>query len=300
MRLVVLAALTRIALAQVGGPALGLVPDGAQIRVMYGMPAAGAVGPAIASGLSNIAISPAQNFAIATNESGAAVLVLTTGAISPIGGTAAGATRIVISPTGSAAALWIPADSHFEVLTGLPAAASVQEIDASAFGSLIAFAVSDDGHLAGSFAGGMELFGTDGSVTPVAAAGRLTALTFFTQSTNLAAATPTSVSSIVNGTAAVLYQGSPKAGRELPYTWEMDGIGVSTDNRWIVAAARDGTVVTVNVASGTATRMDCGCAPEGVFAIGGTVFRLTSRGVRLVDAASGNFFDVPAAAGGSQ
>lgn len=297
MRFLMLVACAGVALAQVGGPVLGLVPDGEQIRVMYGLPAAGAVGPSIAAGFANIAISPAQNYAIATDSNGAADLVLPTGAISPIAGTAANASRIAISPAGSAAALWIPSDSHFEILTGLPAGASVQEIDATAFGPPIAFAVCDDGHLAGSFASGVELFGTDGSVTPVAVADRVMAIAFFAGNTNLAMATATRVISMTGGTATVLYEAGSAEGRELLASRSPAGIAVSIDNRWIAAAMRDGGVVTVNVASGAASKTSCGCVPEGVFGIGGPVFRLTSKGVKLIDASSGNFLDVPPAAG---
>jgi hypothetical protein len=68
---------------------------------------------------------------------------------------------------------------------------------------------------------------------------------------------------------------------------------VSSDNRWIAAAFNRGGVVTVNVATGAVTNVNCGCAPEGVFPIGGGVFRLTSKGVKVIDASSGSVWDVP-------
>ena len=51
-----------------GGPVLGYVPEGTTIRPLYGLPAAGAIGGTIDAGraFSQIAISPQQNFAIAT------------------------------------------------------------------------------------------------------------------------------------------------------------------------------------------------------------------------------------------
>lgn len=289
-----LLALARGAFAQIGGPALGLVPDGQQIRAMYGMAAAGAVGPAIASGLSNIAISPAQNFAIAMNSDGAAVLVLPSGSITPIVGTASNPGQIAISPAGTAAGLWIPSTSHFEVVTQLPGAASVLEVDASAFGLPIAFAVSDDGHLAASFASGVEMFGTDGSAAAVGIEGRVIALAFFSGSTNLAAATATTVSSIVNGTPAALYQAGAAKTTAIR---SMFGIAVSSDGRFIVAALGDAGLVSINVASGASSNLNCGCRPAGVFSLGGTVFRLTNTlsngGVVLLNASSGSFLDVP-------
>lgn len=138
--------------AQIGGPSLGLVPDGLQVRAMLGLPAAGAVGAVISGArpLSNITISPAQNYAIATAaDDSSTVIVLATGAVSGIAGAAANASRIAVSPQGTSAALWLRASSHFQILSGLPAAATAREIDVTAFGEPIAFAVSDDGQIAG-------------------------------------------------------------------------------------------------------------------------------------------------------
>jgi hypothetical protein len=282
--------------AQVAGPTLGLVPDGAQVRTMYGMPAAGAVGAVIsgASTLANIAISPAQNYAIATSTiDGSTVVVLASGTVSPIAGAAWNASRIVVSPQGSTAALWLPASSHFEVLTGLPGAPTVRDIDGTAFGQPIAFAVSDNGQVAGSWADGVRMFGTDGSVTPVAIGQRVLELAFFAQRTDLAVATLTRMISVVNGIVSVVYQFEAGPGRAMPDA--PSGISVSANSQWITAALHGGIVVTVNVSSGAGTKTSCGCDPEGVFPIGGSVFRLTSGPVKLIDASSGSVFVVPAA-----
>jgi hypothetical protein len=297
-RSILLLIATAGAWAQVAGPSLGLVPDGAQVRAMYGMPAAGAVGAVIsgASKLANIAISPAQNYAIATStDDGSTVLVLASGAVSPIAGAAANASRMVVSPQGSTAALWLPASSHFEVLTGLPGTATVRDIDATAFGPPIAFAVSDNGQVAASWPDGVRMFGTDGSVTPVAISGRVLALAFFAQRADLAVATLTRVISVVNSTVSVVYQFEAGPGRAMPDA--PVGISVSAESRWIAASLHGGVVVTVNVASGAGAKTSCGCDPEGIFAIGGSVFRLTSGPVKLIDASSGNVFVVPVARG---
>jgi hypothetical protein len=281
--------------AQIGGPSLGLVPDGAQVRAMYGMPAAGAVGAVISGGrsLANIAISPAQNYAVATGtDDGATLLVLPSGAVSPIAGAAVNASRIVVSPQGSVAALWVPAGSQIQILSGLPGAATIRSINATAFGEPTAFAVSDDGEVAGSWADGVRVFGTDGSVNPVPVNERVLALAFFAQRDDLAMATSTRVLLGVGGTVSVLNRDSTGRRPDAPA-----GIAVSSDNQWIAAALRGGIVVTVNVATGAVAQIDCGCAAEGVFPIGGGMFRLTSRGVKLIDASSGSVFVVPVAGG---
>jgi hypothetical protein len=291
-----------IALAQIAGPVMGLVPDGAEVRVMYGMPAAGAVGPAIASGLSKIAISPGQNFAIGVNRDGAVVLALASGATEPVTGVDASPDSIAISPAGSAAALWFAATSHFEIVTGLPGAPNIRRVDATAFGTPLAFAAGDDGHLAASFAGGVEMFGIDGSVAPVAVEGRVLALTFLANSANLAMATATRVMTVADGSSTTLYQAAADAGRRLRASGVPAGIAVSIDNRWMAAAMRDGSVITADLAAGTASKSDCGCIPDGVSFIAGAAFRLTGglNGVKLIEASSGNFLDVPPAAGGAQ
>jgi hypothetical protein len=281
--------------AQIGGPALGLVPDGAQVRVMVGMPAAGAVGAVISGGreLSHIAISPAQNYAIGTAADGSAWLVLATGAVSQLAGAAENASRMVVSPQGSTAALWLPASSHFQILSGLPGAAAAREVDATAFGEPIAFAVSDDGQVAASWPDGVRVFGADGSVNPVSIGERVLGLAFFAQRADLALVTMTRVLSVIGGSVSVVHEPEGGHGRQLPSP--PDGIAVSADNRWIAAAFHGGSVVTVNVAGGADAMSDCDCAPEGVFAMGGSVFRLTSKSVKLIDASSGRLFDVPPA-----
>lgn len=284
--------------AQIAGPSLGLVPDGAQVRAMYGMAEAGAVGAVIsgAGSLSNIAISPAQNYAIATSTAdGSTVLVLASGAVSPIAGAAGNASQIVVSPQGSAAALWITSSSQFQILTGLPGTPAVRQIDATVFGTPTTFAVSDDGEVAGAWADGVRIFAADESVNPVSIGERVLALAFFAQRDDLAMATGSRVISMIGGTVAVVYQEPVAKGH--PLAEGTEGIAVSSDTKWIATAIRGGIVVTVNVATGASAKLDCGCAPEGVFPIGGSVFRLTSKGVKLIDASSSSVFVVPVAGG---
>ncbi len=54
--------------AQIGGPLIGYVPDGAHIRPIYGLPAAGAFGAPLDAGrdFALTAIAPTQNFALVT------------------------------------------------------------------------------------------------------------------------------------------------------------------------------------------------------------------------------------------
>src|SRR5579863_10048618 len=105
-------ALASAAWGQLGGPVLGYLPDGGPIRTMYGFPAAGAVGAALNTGraLTVSVVSPSQNFALGVAaDTGELLLVIPGGggsgaAVSPVSGAAAHASRIVLSPDGSAAA----------------------------------------------------------------------------------------------------------------------------------------------------------------------------------------------------
>jgi hypothetical protein len=140
-------------------------------------------------------------------------------------------------------------------------------------------------------------FGPNGEVRTLLAGDRAFALAFFAGRQDLAAATRGGLYSVsdVGGSAAIgtLYtpQDSPFGLGPMP-----SGLGISTDNRRLVMTDHTGGVVTLDLASGAATRIDCGCAPDGVFSLGGALFRitgLTGSAFRIFDAASGSVFLAP-------
>lgn len=283
--------------AQIAGPILGWVPDGARIRPIYGIPASAAVGRTMhgARELAVIAVSPRQDYVIATAANSGEVLVITGGNhVRPIHGVTAGADRIVVSPGGSAAALWFSTTNRIQIVSGLPAAASVRELDTSFLASPpLALAVSDDARwLAGAWPDGVYTFGPDGAVNQPQVDAGVVAIAFFHGRADLAVATETRVLSIadIGGRATVSIlsdQASSPA-----------GIALSFDNRWLALADRAGAIISIEIASGAASTIDCGCAPEGVFGMGGSVFRLTSPAsgvVKLFDAAAGAVWFAPPA-----
>jgi len=90
-------------------------------------------------------------------------------------------------------------------------------------------------------------------------------------------------------------------------------IVLSFDNQQAVVADASGKIVNITLSSNASTVTDCGCSPEGLYGLGGAVFRLTGHGVsgrneshtelKLFDAASGAVLIVPPAlseAGGRQ
>jgi DNA-binding beta-propeller fold protein YncE len=299
--------LSGAAWAQVGAPVLGYVPDGGRIRPVYGIPAAATVATPLDYGrnFSLIAISPLQNFALVTSaDTGAVLLAASNGSTTSLPGAAPNPDRIVLSPGGSAAVLWFSSTSHLQIVSGLPNAPSIREADATFLSALLddsssadapgALAVSDDGQwVAGSWSRGLYAFGPNGEVTRLPMRERAAALAFFAGRQDLALATELHVFSIadVGGRAAVstLYAGD----RLTPV-----GMALTSDNQRMVVAASSGTLLTLDLAAGSTSRFDCGCAPVGVFGMGRAAFRLTGLTgsfFKLFDASSSEVLFVPLA-----
>jgi hypothetical protein len=280
---------------QIGAPTLGFVPEGFGVRTMQGIPAAGAVGPILETGrnLALITVSPRQNYVLATDaETGEVVLV------TPSGGTLATATvvagaavnpdRIVMSPSGSSAVLWFDSTNRAQIVTGLPGAPLIREIDASVVGaSPTAIAISDDGNwlaLGTPEATVCYLFASTSannvSMTAIPTGDLVTGLAFFYNRDALAMATPSQIL-----TADPVSGGPPvQVGNLNPKSSAGDSpsvdLAVSTDNQRIIAA--EGTLLTtINLATGVASTLDCGCQFAGLFGLGGSIFRITSLGFPL-------------------
>jgi hypothetical protein len=308
------------AFAQVGGPILGYVPEGAAIRSLYGLPAAGAIGGLIDAGrdFAQIAISPQQNFAIAADSSGE-VLLVTPGTksgagLTAISGAGANPNVIAISPGGGSAALWFSSVQHIQVVTGLPDSPSVRTIDASFLNaSPSAIAVSDDGQwavglwAAGNQQAGVYAFGPTAQVIPLQTDPGVVALAFFHNSHNLALATSARATSIADVGGAnqpsVLYDYSSQS-------LTPRAIALSFDNQRAVIADSTGKLVNINLANASANIVDCACSPSGVYGLGGSIFRLNGTGgparnalessgptpeLKLFDAAAGAVWIVPPA-----
>jgi hypothetical protein len=294
---------------QISGPVLGYLPEGGSIRTMYGLPAAGAVGAALNTGraLTLSTVSPNQNFALGVAaDTGELLLVIpsadgSAAAVSSVSGAAAGASGIVLSPDGSAAALWFSSTGHVQVINGLPGSAAVRDIDASFLGAdPTALAVSDDGQwVAGAWTQGLYAFGPAGQVTMLPVDAPVTALSFFHRRADVALATATQAITITDigggATPAVVWS--------MPVDAAPGGsllaMGVSFDNNSVVMAWDSGGLVTVNLAAGTSTSANCGCAPAGAFGLGGSIFRLTglnSGALKVFDSATGDVWFVPLAA----
>lgn len=300
--------LATAAFAQVGGPVLGYVPEGGSVRLLYGLPAAGAIGGLIAEGgWAKIAISPAQNFLLATDATTGEVLNvnLVKPSVTAIAGVSANPDLLAVSPSGTAAALWFTSLGRMQVVTGLPASPSIATMNAPFLnGTPTAIAVSDDGQWAvGIWSAGAYAFGISANTMPLQTDPGVAALAFFHNNHNLAIATTARATSITDvggaNQTSVLYDYSQQA--LLP-----KGIGVSFDNQRVLVADAAGKLANITVA-GSANIIDCGCSPSGVYGLGDAVFRLNGTGpsgtdrsghtpeLKLFDAAAGAVWIVPPA-----
>jgi hypothetical protein len=296
------------AFAQVGAPQLGWVPDGTRIRPVYGIPAAAAVGAPITADqdFAQIAASPARNYVlVAAADTGAVSIYTTEHGLVPLAGAGNAPDSVILSPRGSSAALWFSSNNQVQVITGLPDAPVIRQLDASfldsgkpsAPGSL---AISDDGAwVAGTWIltgdTSVYAFGPKGEVKrlPVENA---TALGFFQGTHNLAAAGPAGLQTVtgIDGFAVVSTL-LAAAGSSQPIAI---AVATTADNRTLVLADQSGSVTTIDIASGAATAFDCGCQPQGLFGMGPSAFRLTGLAggaFKLFDAASGEILFVPLA-----
>ena len=289
--------------AQVGAPQLGWVPDGGAIRPVHGIPSAAAVGAAIpAEDFSQIAASPAGNYVLVSASQTGLVSVYTPerGLIS-LDGARVAPDRMVLSPRGSAAALWFSSINSsinmVQLVTGLPDAPSIRQVDLSFLGSAPdALALSDDGAwLAGAGSSGVYADGPNGEVNRLPIEDRIAALAFFPGTYNLAAAGASGLEMVtgVGGFAVVTsVLASPDS------SLQPVAVVAAPGNQTLLLADRSGSVIAVDIASGAAVTYDCGCQPEGLFGMGSSAFRLTgleSGAFKLFDAAHGEILFAPVA-----
>jgi hypothetical protein len=291
------------ALAQIDVPQLGWVPDGTCIRPVYGIPASASIGTTLATqDFLRIAASASRNYVlVCATDSGIVSVYQPDTGMTPVDGAGIAPDSIVLSPGGSAAALWFNSINQVQIVTGLPEAPSIRQLDASFLGSSPdAIALSDDGAwLAGIWTTGVYAFGPNGEVNRLPLEDRVTALGFFWGTHDIAAASTAGllrvtgvgsfvVVSNVRSTLAASADSSPPA----------VAVAVTQDNRVVIAVDGSGFITTVQIESGAATTIDCGCSPEGLFAMGPSAFRLTGLqggAFKLFDAALGEVLFAPMA-----
>jgi hypothetical protein len=277
---------------QVSAPLLGFLPEGNQLRPIFGVPAAATVGDPIRTGVDvGSAISARDSVLIVGAEGGVSVLV--SGTLKHVAGTRAAPVRTALSPAGQAAVLWFTPNSTAQVLSNIAGTPVLREVNTSFLGAApSALAVSDDGTwMAGIWADGTYAFGPQGEVLRLPLPDAAVAIEFFPASYDLGLATARGLWLVadVGGRTALrpLWQATPEE--------SFDALAVGGGVRQLHAVTRDGVVLTVPL-EGNVTRLDCQCQPLGLPRLGGNAFRLTgpvNGAIKLFDADSGAVWFAP-------
>jgi len=287
------------ALAQVGVPQMGWVPDGTRIRPVYGIPAAAAVGAPVPADqdFSQMAASPAGDYALVSAADDGRVSIYTPEhGLIPLAGAGGAPDIVVLSPRGSSAALWFSSVNQVQVVTGLPDAAAIRQMDAAFLRSTPgALAVSDDGAwVSGAWSQGVYTFGPNGEVDRLPI-DNIATLAFFQGSHDLAAAGASGLHRVtgIGGFAVVTSLLTSDDSSLQPVA-----VAAVSGNRTLLLADRSGLVTAVDIDSGIVTSFDCGCQVEGLFGMGRSSFRLTSLrdgAIKLFDTALGEVLFAPVA-----
>jgi hypothetical protein len=267
IRAAILLTLAPTSYAQVGAPQLGLVPDAASLRPVAGIPASAVVGSPLAftRNLTQAVTAPSQTFALAVDADSGEVLLVTSTAV-PIPNTAPKPDRILLSPRGSAAVLWYASVRQALILTGLPGNPSVRDLDLSfATSDPAALALTDDGTtLAGGWPGIVYQFGPNGfAALPVT--NPIVALAYSPGSSDLA---------LVSATNATLWNA---AGTNVlaSFANPISPVGAALDSRRLIVADAGGLILALDLTSSSLSTQDCQCAPQGLFLMSRSVYRLT-------------------------
>jgi len=317
----ILFALAGAAWAQVRGPVMGYLPDGGQLRMMSGIPAAGSVGNVIIpSGVfSRIEVSPDQTQALAVAADTGAVILYTisSGTSVAVQGAASSPDRIVFSPSGTAAGLWNSSTRHFQLLNSVSATPAINDINFFfTLSDPTSLAVSDDGlWMVGAWPFSTYTVGPSGYAIVLPVGGAAEAVSFFHKRNDVAAITASQVTLITDiaGTITpnVLWSkpndSSPADSATEPPPEIAVSLATSFDNRYLSVAGNRGSLSTFDLAAGTSVGLNCACSPASLYGMGGALFRLTNLTdgvVKVFDASTNEDWFVPLAApsanGGAQ
>jgi hypothetical protein len=264
---------------RVEGPLLGYVVDpGGSLRTLAGMPGSSLLGRPLDLGLTleRTQVSPQQDYALADGGAATGVVLARLGReASPvvIPDAPTGVQRIVLSPTGAAAALYY--EGKILIVGGLRGSPSVTgEVDVSGVaGPIGAIAVRDDGSAVLIAASDGVYWGTPPEPARfLLAMGRVVAIAFRPDSGEAA---------VVDGERNQVY--AVRDGELLPLAGEREGVAGPVAVAWsgngsrlMVANGAGRSVLVVDREGGAIGVVPCECEPAGLQRLAGNaVFRLT-------------------------
>jgi hypothetical protein len=276
------------AFAQAGNlasPGVGFVfdPSAQAIRRVQGIPGAALVGDTVDLGfpLAAATVAPHQDSALVSDAAGTAHFFRLTGAPQEVGlGSLLPASRMVYSPSGTAAALYTT--GRVQVLRGLSEAPAISATVAlhGAPKSAPVIAISDDGaYILAAAGGSVELIGVASDARKLMDA-PLGALVAFASGGHDAA--------VVHRGTLTFIQDAAGAGtlRTFSVTEPPSAIAFSPDARTLfMASVRSRSVVSVDVATGNSASIACDCAPTELVSMGGflRLNELSSDPLWLID-----------------
>ena len=273
------------------GPVLGYVFNGVRrtIHPIQGITGAAQVGPAVPSDvtLSAFAASPTHDYALGIEAgSGAAFFLELTPAATTATALSAindGADRIMVSPSGSAAAFYDRQSRSVQILRGLPEDREVRGpilLD-SLPGLISALAVNDAGDvllvgISEESGGSLHLAGPSRNLRSVMNAGRVASIAFLPDSNDAVVADHDRDEVVlirdVLAAAGTTVLGSARDGIVQPaaVVSSRDGLTV------YATSSRRGEIARMATAGGLPSSIDCDCRPGGLSPLlGNAVFALT-------------------------
>ena len=271
--------------SKVSGPVLGYVFDSAieGVRPIWGIPGAATLGEPLEFGrpLAAGAVSPQQDYVLATDRDGAVLLArldTETLELSAVPEARSGAGLISLSPTGNAAALYHSGSNRIQIVTGLPGRPKLKaDVDLSVLpGTLVSLAVADRGALVVlalvGDTGTLYLFEGHGEPRYLSAAGRAASMTFLANRDDLLltdpAANTVSLVSNVGGAPEWTLLATEKDGLSAPVAAEL-----SEDKLWVAHA---GDVLILDRGGQSPVRLSCACTITGLERLRGkSTFRIS-------------------------
>lgn len=279
---------------QVAAPLLGYLPDGKQVRPVYGTVAAASVADAIRTGEDVGHASAVRESVLILDADAGAISVFTGGVLKYIPGTRNAPDMTALSPTGQAAVLWFQSNASVQILSALAGTPALRNVDASFRGSApTALAVSDDGQwMSGAWPDGTYAFGPLGEVLQLQVDGAAAAVEFFPGSHDLGVATARGLWIVTD----VGGRTAPRSLWQAPLEEAFDVIALAGAARRLYAATRAGTILMVPLGDGDVGRVSCECQPVGLARMAGNAFRLTgpvNNAIKLFDADSAAVYFAP-------
>jgi hypothetical protein len=269
------------------GPVLGLFFDrqASAVRLLEGIPGAARMGTALYTDFLEGAVAGNGQYAVAIERGGTAALVFGAGRRS-LPGARVGATGVIVSPRGTAAALLFRDPSEIQVFVGLPEAPRLlRSVDPA--GAPASVALSDDGEIVLSLmrsVRGEDVVYAHAGGGPLVfyRARRVAALSFVPGTHDALVAEPASVKIVRPDL------GEQPAGSDPDR--DIAAVAASPDGSRLFIAGRSGRVTIHDTRTGTTASVQCACSPRMLAPLrGDSVFRLTDGAdgpVWLLDADS--------------